>query len=519
MLTLLYHSKSILKSLLSGVSTSLPGGFSSRSLLMGIIGRWADHIDLPVTTIADAFGVTPQAVYRNINRLSKIEAKIDALPDIPADCIIITRRDVDKLCLSLALDAHASLEGIQRVLTTIGCNNTPRSIGHISEFLSKAGAFAAEITKTIPLDGICHGANDEVFDGSDNPVLTGVDPDSTYIYLMQNMNDRKGETWELAMESLKDLGLNLKVAISDAGSGLLKGVEAAFPDADIQIDLFHVLRDIGRPVYSFKARTFKELAEYYELESAVAKEKRPWCQRANKRKKKLADYKARIPVLIEDFDTLTILYSWLHEMVSFSGYSYDEVMELMNWILDEMLAVSRRHSWSYKLGHEIIRFRERLPTTMRFICRLFRDFRLTAEAMGLPEEVFRLLYRRFGVPKGSESHAKLTQQAESLIPAGDLANVEKVHDEIVNGIKRASSMVENVNGRLRAYMNIKRHISSNFYSLVQLHMNAKKYRRSRVESRKGHSPLELLTGKQWPEFIDLMEEYGFWDDDTAEQVA
>ena len=207
------------------------------------------------------------------------------------------------------------------------------------------------------MDGICHGANDEVFDGSDNPVLTGVDPDSTYIYLMQNMADRKGETWELAMETLKDLGLNLKVAISDAGSGLLS------------------------------------------------------------------------------------------------------------------------------------------------------------------EEVFRYLYRRPEVNKESKAYAELTRQATALISAGELANIEKVHDEIINSIKRASSMVENVNGRLRAYMNIKRHVSSNFYSLIQLHMNAKKYRRSRVEARKGRSPLELLTGKPWPEFIDLLEEYGFWDKDTTEQIA
>ena len=519
MLTSLYYPKEILKSLLSGVPTSLPGGFNSCSFFMGLIGKWADHVNLPVAVISEAFGVTPQAVYGNINRLAQLEAKIEAQSDIPADCIILTQKDMGKICLSLALDAHASLEGIQRVLATLDCKNTKRYIGHISEFLSKAGAFAAEITKTIPLDGICHGANDEVFDGSDKPVLTGVDPDSTYIYLMQNMDDRKGKTWELAMETLKDLGLKLKVAISDAGSGLLKGVKAAFPDADTQLDLFHVLRDIGRPVYRFKEHTFKELAECYKLESAATKEKRQWSQRARKRQKKLADYKTAIPAMIEDFDILDILYSWLHEMVSFSGYSYDEAMELMDWILDEMLAVSIRHSWSYKLSSEILRFKDRLPTIMLFISRLFRDFSMKAEAMGLPEEVFRLLYSRFTVSKESEAYAKLNQQASALIPAGELANVEKVHDEIVTGIKRASSMVENVNGRLRAYMNIKRHVSSNFYSLVQLHMNAKKYRRSRVASRKGHSPLELLTGKPWPEFIDLLEEYGFWDKDMAEQVA
>ena len=322
------------------------------------------------------------------------------------------------------------------------------------------------------------------------------------------------------METLKDLGLNLKVAINDAGSGLLKGVKAAFPDADTQLDLFHVLRDIGRPVYRFKEYIFKELAEFYKLESAVAKEKRPWSQKAKKRQKKLADYKARIPTMIEDFDTLVILYAWLREMVSLNGYSYKDVIGLMNWILDEMFAVSTRHGWAYKLGNEILRFRERMPMTMRFINRLFRDFSLTAEAMGLDEEVFRLLYRRLGVPKESEAYAELTRQASALIPSeDDLANVERVHDEMVNDIKRASSMVENVNGRLRAYMNIKRHVSSNFYSLVQLHLNAKRYCRSRVEARKGHSPLELLTGKPWPEFIDLLEEYGFWDKDAVGQTA
>ena len=289
MLTLLYYSKEILQSVLSGVPTPLPGGFNSRSLVMGIMGRWAGCIELPVTAIAEAFGVTPQAVYGNINRLQQIEAKIDAQPDLPADCIVLTPRDIDKLILASALDAHASLEGIQRVLAAIDCNNHPRSTGHISEFISKAGAFAAEIIKTIPLDGIYYGANDEVFDGSDKPVLTGVDPDSTYIYLMQSMDDRKGETWKKAMDGLKDLGLNLKVAISDAGSGLLKGVKAAFPDTDTQLDLFHVLRDVGRPVYRFKEHIFKELAECYELEGAAAKEKRPWSQRAKKRQKKLAD--------------------------------------------------------------------------------------------------------------------------------------------------------------------------------------------------------------------------------------
>ena len=95
----------------------------------------------------------------------------------------------------------------------------------------------------------------------------------------------------------------------------------------------------------------------------------------------------------------------------------------------------------------------------------------------------------------------------------------KVHDRIVMGTKRASSLVENVNSRLRAYMNIKKCVSDSFYSLVQLHLNTKKYRRSRVKSRQGRSPVEIMTGESWPELIDLLEERVFWSSWNRRKAA
>ena len=49
--------------------------------------------------------------------------------------------------------------------------------------------------------------------------------------------------------------------------------------------------------------------------------------------------------------------------------------------------------------------------------------------------------------------------------------------------------------------------------------NTKKYRRSSIESRVGRSPVEILTSKQWPELIELLEERGFWVEQTAKEVA
>ena len=311
---------------------------------------------------------------------------------------------------------------------------------------------------------------------------------------------------------------NVTVSISDAGSGLLKGIKAAFPKADIQIDVFHVFRDFGRAVSHFKKHVLKKVMDCYDLEKAVSKGK-SWHAGYKEKKKQLKESQAKIPALVDDYDTLTIRYSWTHELLSFSGYNPDEVKELMRWLLEEMNALASRNSWAFELRRELSRFEERLPATMRFLDRLFAAFDRAARDVGLPEEAFRLLYRRSAVPKDSETYLELTRQALAVTGPERFGAVEKTHDRILGSIKRASSMVENVNNRLRPYMDIKKHVSSQFYSLIQLYLNTKKYRRSRIESRVGRSPVEILTSKQWPELIELLEERGFWAEQTAEEVA
>ncbi len=75
---------------------------------------------------------------------------------------------------------------------------------------------------------------------------------------------------------------------------------------------------------------------------------------------------------------------------------------------------------------------------------------------------------------------------------------------IPDGIKRTSSLVENLNGRLRPYMNLKRMVPEKFLTLLKVYFNTKKYRRSRKAERKGKSPLELLTGQKHKDFYDIV---------------
>ena len=76
--------------------------------------------------------------------------------------------------------------------------------------------------------------------------------------------------------------------------------------------------------------------------------------------------------------------------------------------------------------------------------------------------------------------------------------------QLLKEVKRASSPVENLNSRIRTYMNVKRIIPTGFLVLMKVYFNTKKLRRSRCEDRKGKSPLELLTGKEEPGFLEAI---------------
>ena len=81
-----------------------------------------------------------------------------------------------------------------------------------------------------------------------------------------------------------------------------------------------------------------------------------------------------------------------------------------------------------------------------------------------------------------------------------VACVQNVIDHTV----RASSLVENLNGRIRPFMNAKRRIHHSFFPLLQLFLNTKHYRRSRKDERCGKSPLEMLTGLPHPPFLTML---------------
>lgn len=237
----------------------------------------------------------------------------------------------EKVILSLALDGTASVEGILRFLENIFHKHV--SIGSISTVLNRAADRAEQFHRTVGLSGICQGANDEILQ-CQHPVLTGIDPVSTYTYLLEQAFDRSADTWAHAMERCRERNLNLEVSISDFGNGLLSGIPKVFTGIGFQGDLFHWLTEIGKEVSSQKRKAYAQLSEYYQkLESLSG-------QRVHEKTfQRLSALEKQLSNSMETSDLLQILYGWLREAVQPQGYPCWDVSDLCTWILDQMEAV------------------------------------------------------------------------------------------------------------------------------------------------------------------------------------
>ena len=69
---------------------------------------------------------------------------------------------------------------------------------------------------------------------------------------------------------------------------------------------------------------------------------------------------------------------------------------------------------------------------------------------------------------------------------------------------RSSSLVENLNSRLRTYFTLRRHLGGAYLELLRFFPSHRPFPRSRHAGRQGKSPRELLTGQGHPHWLTLL---------------
>jgi len=74
----------------------------------------------------------------------------------------------------------------------------------------------------------------------------------------------------------------------------------------------------------------------------------------------------------------------------------------------------------------------------------------------------------------------------------------------MNSTERTSSMVENLNSRIRPYLFLRREIGSNYLELLRFYLNHNHFIRSSNPNRAGKTPAQLLTGVKHQHWLKML---------------
>ena len=300
----------------------------------------------PISHLAAQEGVSRKFLYqqRDIAELAlnkafeKEEPEKEVLYYLP-----ITQQWLFQLILALILICHCSYRGIKELLKDLF--DYSLSMGTIHNRVQGAVQTARKINQAQDLSSIDVALLDELFQGT-RPVLTGVDADSTYCFLLEAVEHRDEDTWGWYLLEAEEQGLNPDYTIADAGKGIRAGQKAAWENIPCHGDVWHIF-DQGETLcrnLAKKAQGATTQREKLEQKMEAAKLK----GKGNKLSAKLSLARKNEAELLNLAEEIKILLYWLRiDILSLVGPEWSERLELMNFIIEELQRARKSSSQGY----------------------------------------------------------------------------------------------------------------------------------------------------------------------------
>jgi hypothetical protein len=456
----------------------------------------------PLTHLAERHEVSRKFVYQQV---AKATAAIDqAFAPAPAESdkilfwLPVSKDWLEQLVLSLTLICHSSFRGVMELLDTM-FDSRDLSLGSIHNILAGAVQKARDFHHGEDLSAIRVGAHDEIYQAR-QPVLVGMDVASTYCYLLEAADHCDETTWGVHLLELQDRGLRVDYTIADQGPALRAGQQAAWGDVPCHGDVFHAEKSLhelctflGHRARACTAARQKIQHKYVQIERS--------CQRQTLGQKlgmaRREEHKA--VALAADVRVLT---EWMgQDILAVAGGPLAERQELYDFVVTELQ-----------------RYQGDCPHRIEPVVRMLRNHRTDLLAfVEVLQEKLSEVAERFKVPVAT---LQALCEVEALDQRSNLywqrrAHWQKIlqdrwypiHQAVLDAMAqtpRASSLVENLNSRLRSYFFLRREIGHGYLELLRFFLNHRRFLRSDRPERAGKSPAELLTGQRHPHWLELL---------------
>jgi hypothetical protein len=475
----------------------------------------AERQDLAVQVLAGAQPVAELARQHEVSRkflYEQADTAHDALthafnPEPKDEDVLfwlpVTKAWLRQLVLGLVLVGHAPFRAVVELFRDV--LDWRISVGTVYNIVRSAVEPARAISRRVSLAGVRKGAHDEIFQAA-KPVLVGVDTASTYCYLLSLEEHRDADTWGVRLLDLVDQGFNPEVTVADAGSSLRAGQAQALPNVPCQGDIFHIIRDLKIVVSFLENRAYDALEIHEHRERQRNRLRRPTKRRRAKSAHSAAQHlrlaRAASEEAVALAEDVALLVDWFrHDILTVAGPCYTDRCELYDFVVAELRA--RASKWPHRLEPICRALQNQRDDLLAFARRLDEDLEQLGQELQIPAELARFLLRTLSRderdPKRWAEEATVRKQLRGRFHAVQLA-VAALGEETV----RASSLVENLNSRLRSYFFLRRHLGSDYLALLQFYLNHRRLERSDRPERVGKTPAELLTGQSHPHWLEML---------------
>jgi len=453
-----------------------------------------------ITELSQQHQVSRKFVYQQKSKAQDaLDEAFDPSPDEEKVLFYlpVTKAWLRQVVLGLVLICHSSFRGVMEFFEALLDHSI--ALGSVHNMIQDAVAAARPVQAKEDLSSIRIGAHDEIFQ-SHCPTLVGCDVVSTYCYLLTPEDHRDAVTWGVHLLDLQEKGLALDASIADGGKGLRAGQALAFDDLPCWGDHFHLLQDLYRLSTYVENRAFRALTACEQLEGKMRRAKRK--AQGHTLSKKLTQARTAQQQAIELADEIALLVAWLHDdLLSVIGPDQATRQTLYDWIVECLR--DREH----QLPHRITPVRRLLENGrddfLAFAQTLDSQLQALADCFGVDAEQAHALFEIQALPLDQPQR----WQREGAL-RGSLgkcfAPLKEEITQLIDTTVRASSVVENLNSRLRNYFFLRKQIGPEYLDLLRFFLNHRRFIRSEHPERVGKSPAQLLTGKEHAHWLEML---------------
>jgi hypothetical protein len=340
---------------------------------------------------------------------------------------------------------------------------------------------------------------DEIFQGS-RPVLSVVDVASTYCCLLAAEQQRDADTWGVRLLELHEQGFAPLALISDAARGLQAGVQEAGLDA-CRADIWHPQRELGELARFLEKRAYSAIAAYDKLNRQVQGQQRHRVENERLLRQREAAHTAMVGA-VALADDVAVLALWLrHDVLGVAGPSLEQRQRLFDFVLAEWKA--REPNCPHRIGPVCRSLHKQKPALLAFVQEVDADIGSLACYVQVSEEVVREMVAVQEMPQASTARWRRDAELHRQL-GGRYQVLSELVEELRDCVVRASSVVENVNSRLRNYFFLRKEVGQGYLELLRFFLNHRRFLRSERAERVGKSPAELLTGERHAHWLEML---------------